>query len=125
MGKQISIFVNFCRTNLFEHSILISTCLLISLYLRFLVECLFHEDRANPMFFGTKFLGRSFQPTKTISPFFPFFVLSYVGYVPASDDLGICCFVWQCEFLSKFLFVTEEKSTFCRKVFGGPRSPKT
>ncbi len=58
--------------------------------------------------------------------FFPFFsVSSYVGYVPASDDLGIFCFVRRCEFSSKFLFVTEKKSTFGRKVFGGPRSPKT
>ncbi len=56
-------------------------------------------------------LGRSFQPTKTISPFFPFFVSSYVGYVPARDDLGIFCLVWRSEFLSKFLFFTEEKST--------------
>ncbi len=64
-------------------------------------------------------LGRTFQPTKTISPFF---LSSYVGYVPASNDLDIICFVWRCEFLSKFLFVTEEKSTFRRKVFGGPRS---
>ena len=63
---------------------------------------------------------------KLFLPFFLFsFASSYVGYVPASNDLGICCFVWQCEFLSKFLFITDEKSTFHRKVFGGPRSPKT
>jgi len=30
------------------------------------------------------------------SLFFFFFDLSYVGYVPASDDLGIIRFVWQC-----------------------------
>ncbi len=54
-----------------------------------------------------------------------FLVLSYVGCVPASNDLGILCYVWRCEFSSKFLFVTDEKSTFGRNVFGGPRSPKT
>ena len=54
--------------------------------------------------------------------FFPFFsVSSYVGYVLASDDLGIFCFVWRCEYSSKFSFVTEEKSTFRRKVFGLPK----
>ena len=63
---------------------------------------------------STGLKSRTFQPTKTISPFFDFFVvLSYVGYVPASDDLCICCFIWRSEFSSKFLFVTEEKSTFC------------
>ena len=50
------------------------------------------------------------------SLFFFFPVPSYVGYVPASDDLGICCFVWRYEFLTKFLFVTEEKSTFRREA---------
>ena len=59
------------------------------------------------------------------SLFYFVFVSSYVGNVPASNDLGIFCFVWRCEFSLKFLFVTEEKSTFRRKVFGGPRSPKT
>ena len=48
-----------------------------------------------------------------------------VGYVPASNDLGIFGIVWRCVFSSKFLFVTEKKITFCRKFFGGPRSPKT
>ena len=33
-------------------------------------------------------LGQTFQPTKTMYPFF-FFFSSYVGNVPASDDLGI------------------------------------
>jgi hypothetical protein len=50
---------------------------------------------------------------KLFLPFFPFFLVpSYVGYVPASNDLGICCFVWRYEFSSKFSFVTEEKFTF-------------
>ena len=40
---------------------------------------------------------------KLFLPFFIFFVSSYVGYVPASDDLGIFGFVWWCEFSSKFL----------------------
>ncbi len=36
---------------------------------------------------------------KLFLPFFPFFLVpSYVGYVPASDDLGICCFIWRYEF---------------------------
>jgi hypothetical protein len=63
--------------------------------------------------------GRCLQPTKTFFPVFS--VSSYVGYVPASDDLGIFCFVWRCEFSSKFLFVTEKKLTFGRKVFGVPK----
>ncbi len=42
-------------------------------------------------------LGRCLQPTKTFSHFFPFcFVSSCVGYVPASNDLGIFRFVWRC-----------------------------
>jgi hypothetical protein len=65
-------------------------------------------------------LGWSFQPKKIISPFFSL----YVGYVPASDDLGICCFVWRSEFSLKFLFVTEEKSTFCRKAPDLPKQNK-
>jgi hypothetical protein len=58
-------------------------------------------------------------------PLFLFFFSSYVGYVPASDDLGIFGIDWQCGFSSKFLFVTEKKSTFHRNNFVGPRSPKT
>ena len=41
-------------------------------------------------------------PSSLRKPFLPFFhfflVPSYVGYVPESDDLGICCFVWRFEF---------------------------
>jgi hypothetical protein len=37
-----------------------------------------------------------------------FFVLSYVGYVPSSDDLGICWCVWRCKSSSKFSFVIEK-----------------
>ena len=48
----------------------------------------------------------------------------YVGYVPASNDLGICCFVWRSEFSSKFLFVTEEKSTFRREAPDLPKHNK-
>ena len=53
-----------------------------------------------------------------------FLVPSYVGYVLASDDLGICCFVWRYEFLSKFLFVTEEKSSFRREAADLPKHVK-
>ena len=65
------------------------------------------------------------QPTKTISLFFLFlFVSSYVGDIPAIDDLGNFCFVWRCEFSSKCSFVSEEKSTFRRKVLEAPDLPK-
>ncbi len=74
--------------------------------------------------FGTTilYLGRCFQPTKTISPFFSFFLVPlYVGYVPASDDLGICCFIWRYEFSSKFSSMTEEKSSFRREAADLPK----
>jgi hypothetical protein len=44
-------------------------------------------------------------------PFFVFFS-SYVGYVPASNDLGIFGIDWRCEFLPKVLFLTEKKIHF-------------
>ncbi len=34
------------------------------------------------------------EPSSLRKLFIPFFVSLYVGYVPASNDLGICCFVW-------------------------------
>jgi hypothetical protein len=88
------------------------------------------SDKKGEQFWQATSIGlRPILPAdENFFPFFCFcFVLSYVGYVPApaSDDLGILCFVWRCEFSLKFSFVTDEKSTFGRKVFGGPRSPKT
>jgi hypothetical protein len=50
---------------------------------------------------------------------------SYVGFVPVSNLLDIYCYIWQGEFWSKFLFVTDTKPKFGWRVFVGPRSPKT
>jgi hypothetical protein len=51
--------------------------------------------------------------------------LLYVGFVPVSILLDIYCSIWQGEFSSKFLVVTDPKPKFGQRVFGGPRSPKT
>ncbi len=75
--------------------------------------------------FPNSFFSTEAGPSSLRNPFlplFPFFLVpSYVGYVPASDDLGICCFVWRYEFSSKFSFVTEEKSTFCNEALDLPK----
>ncbi len=60
----------------------------------------------------------------SVSLFFLCFVSSYVGYVPESDDLGIFCFVWRCEFLSKFSFVTEKNPLFVEKFLEAPDLPQ-
>ncbi len=60
---------------------------------------------------------------QTNEKFFCFFLFSlYVGFVPASDHLGIFSTDWRCNFLSQFLSKnsTIEKNEIPSKIFGHP-----
>jgi hypothetical protein len=57
---------------------------------------------------NTNTYGWTLQPTKTI--FCVFLFSSYVGFVPVSNLLDIYSSIWQGEFSSKFLFMTDTKS---------------
>ena len=76
--------------------------------------------------FGDSGGGNSYADAYSLPKlFFPFFILTYVGFVPVSDVLAIFVSDRQCEFPSKFWFVIEKKTSFGRKFWEVPWSTKT